>query len=181
MTATQAAQEQIDTLRGKLNDFEMQLTTLHIGISEKRTAAGARMLEGLSTSKLEADISRLESRCKTIESAKATASSKLSEAIENLSTAKKTDAQERMKEIRKEVDDIAKDMEDHLIQSIEKAEGFEKLLNEAFSIFQNVKVPLSSLSSWVGAISKNNSQIPIDSILKEILNRIRQHTPKKDT
>jgi predicted nucleic acid-binding Zn-ribbon protein len=179
MTATTAAQEHIDTLRGKLDTFETQITTLHNDILEKRTAAAAAMLEGRDVVRLEDDISRLESRFKTIEFAKATAQTELSEAKENLNAAKRTDAQERIREIRKEVDQAASALEEILKRALSPAQVFEGLLKEAWSIHENVKLPLSPLGSWVSYSGLYNRGSHIDFILGEVLERLSKYKPKE--
>jgi chaperonin cofactor prefoldin len=174
MTATEV-KETIDTLKGKLDTFENQLSTLHKDILEKRTAAGLALFEGKDTSQLEDEIGKLESKCKTIDFAKTTTQTKLTEAIAKLQTAKKTDATERILLIRKEVENTALAMEKHLTNAILEAESFNYLLNDALRLAEIEKIPLSPLGAYVNAISRINLLIPIDSILKDVLSRLKQY------
>jgi len=179
MTAT-TAQEHLDILKSKLNDFETQLTALHKDILEKRTEAGVALFEGKDTSRLEDEISKLESKSKTIEFAKATAQTKLSKANENLKTAKRTDATERVKEIRKEVDQAANDLEEILKSALSPAQVLGGLLAEAWKINTTVNVPLSPLGSWVNYSNPYDKGTHVDSMLDELLKHLSQYKPKND-
>jgi DNA repair exonuclease SbcCD ATPase subunit len=173
-------QEQIDTLKGKLDTFETQLTTLQKNILEKRTAAGQAMFEGRDMTKLEDEIAKLELRSKTIEFAKTTVQTKLSEANENLNTAKRTDATERIKEIRTSLDQTANTLKKILEEALTSAQVFEGLLNEAWSINQTAKVPISPLGSWINHSTVFDKASHVDSILDEVLKRLDQFRPKND-
>lgn len=179
MTATAQAQANIDTLKGKLDNFEAQLLTLKADIEEKRTAAGEEMLQDRNTERLEDEILRLESRLRTVETGKATAVKKLSEATAALDTARKADAQERMKAIRQEIDRVATDLEKNLTRAKESAEVFTGLLSEARGIHSAVNVPLLPLGSWVNISPPYDAASRVDSMLSFVLERIKQHKPKE--
>jgi hypothetical protein len=178
MTATTTAQEQIDTLKGKINEFEVQLVALQKEILEKQEDAGTGLFEGRDIIGIENAIARLESRSKTIEFAKATATEKLAATIIELTAAKRIDAEARIKEIRKEVDQEASDLAEILKKGLGKAEAFEKLLTEAWALNNAGSVPLSPLGSWIQHANPYDTASKIDTILSAILTHLNECKPR---
>jgi predicted RNase H-like nuclease (RuvC/YqgF family) len=149
MTATEKAQADIDTLKGKLKDFDAQLTALREELQQKRQKAGELMLKGKSSDALDSDLLRQESRVRTFESAKKAAEDALTQAGKDLHKAKLSEAQERMKALRQEIDRTTNILEIELRGASESARRFEDLLEEAWKIRNQTGISLSPLGTWV--------------------------------
>jgi chromosome segregation ATPase len=178
MTTATAIQENITTLRGKIEAFETQLATLREEIEGTRTAAGTAMLENKSTEVVEADLLRQESRLRTLESAKAAAQTKLSEATENLKLAQVEAARERVREIRRELDRVGEDLENDLTKALDSAVVFESLISEGWTLNRTLAVSPGALGTWLDHSNTQNQSYHVDVILGKVLKRFSEFKPK---